>query len=242
VNWGDRSATQDLGAITAATTVFHVFPSPGSYLVTGTVTDSFGTVSTSSISVTINPKPQPVVSLTPPSTPPTAGTDTLFTASVAVAPGSNTVIQDVTIDFGDNTTTDLGPTAGTIPLHHVYDISKTYTVTLKATDSNGGVGTATAQVFVQAATPLGVTLNASANIGVTQTIETFTATVTGLGNAVVLSYFWEFGNGDPPQTTTTNQITHAYVHGAITYTAKVTVTTSAPPPNNTATNTTAITP
>ena len=87
-----------------------------------------------------------------------------------------------------------------------------------------------------------MTLNASATPGAVTTIETFTATVTGLGNAVVISYLWEFGNGDPPQTTTTNQITHSAHRGSGTFTARVTVTTSAPPPNNTASNTTVITP
>jgi hypothetical protein len=86
---------------------------------------------------------------------------------------------------------------------------------------------------------LGVTLNASATIGTVTTIETFTATVTGLGNAVVLSYLWEFGNGDPPTTTTTNQTTHPYAHGSGTFTAKVTITTSS---GGTASGTTVITP
>jgi PKD repeat protein len=164
-----------------------------------------------------------------------------FTASVAPVAGNGTVIRSVSVDFGDGTTIPLGAVTGAnIALHHVYQNGGLpYTVTLTATDSNGGVGTAVTTVFVQAATPLGVTLNASANIGPVTTVETFTATVTGLGNAVVVSYLWEFGNGDPPQTTTTNQITHQYAHGVVQYTAKVTVTTSN---GGSASNTTVITP
>ena len=124
-------------------------------------------------------------------------------------------------------------------LHHVYQNGGTYTAVLRATDSNGGVGTAVTTVFVQAQTPLGVTLSASATQSVNNTVETFTATVTGLGNAVVISYLWEFGNGDPPQTTTTNQITHQYARGVVSFTARVTITTSN---GGTATNTTVITP
>jgi hypothetical protein len=209
------------------------------------LTDSFGNVVKSSITVVVNPRPQPVVSiaLTTPTVTPTAGTDTSFTASVTPAAGTGTVIQDVTVNYGDGNATDLGPVTGTgFTLHHIYKNGGTFTVVLTATDSNQGVGTAVTTVFVQAATPLGVTLTASATQGVTNTIETFTATVTGLGNAVVLSYFWEFGNGDSPTTTTTNQITHSYAHGNQTFTPKVTITTSAPPPNNTASNTTVITP
>ena len=239
VDWGDGQ-TQDLGVVTGSTTVSHTYRSEGSYLVVGTVTDSFGTVVKNSTTVAVNPKPQPAVSIVATTTNPTAGTDMTFTASVAPVAGNGSVIRSVSVDFGDGNTTALGAVTGTaIALHHVYIDSRTYTVTLTATDSNGGVGTAVTTVFVQAATPLGVTLSASANIGAVTTIETFTATVTGLGNAVVVSYLWEFGNGDAPQTTTTNQITHPYAHGAVSYTARVTVTTSN---NGSASNTTVITP
>ena len=240
INWGDGQ-TRDLGAVTGTSVISHVYNSPGTYNITATVIDASGASLTIASSVTVNPKPQPAVTLTAPSTTPTAGTDTTFTASVAPAASSaGSVIQAVSIDYGDGRRQDLGAATGTaITLHHVYQNSGTYTVTLIAQDSNGGIGTAVTSVFVQPSAPLGVTLNASANIGTVTTTETFTATVSGLGNAVVISYFWEFGNGDPPQTTTTNQITHSYAHGTTQYTARVTVTTSS---GGSASNTTVITP
>ena len=70
-------------------------------------------------------------------------------------------------------------------------------------------------------------------------METFTATVTGLGNPVVVSYLWEFGNGDAPQTTTSNQTTHSVRPPSGPFTARVTVTTSN---GQTASGTTVITP
>jgi len=150
------------------------------------------------------------------------------------------VIQDVQIDYGDGTRQDLGAATGTnIQLHHVYQNSGTYTVTLIAQDSNGGIGTAVTSVFVQAATPLGVSLSASPSAAGTNTIETFTATVTGLGNAVVTSFVWDFGDGSSPQTTTTNQVTHSYKNGTGPFTARVTVTTSN---GGTATATTVVNP
>jgi adhesin/invasin len=247
VDWGD-GRSQDLGAITGSAVVAHAFGSPGSYTVSATLTDAVGNTVPAQTTVVVTAKPQPVVSITAPTTTPTAGTDTVFTGSVAIAASTPTVIDNVTIDFGDGTVTSLGAVAGTnIALHHVYSATtvgngKTFTVMLTATDSNGGVGTATTTVFVQVATPLGVTLVASGTTGATNTIETFTATVTGLGNAAVLSYYWKFDNNDAPQTTTSNQVTHSYAHGTISYTPSVTVTTSAPAPNNTATATTVITP
>jgi len=192
--------------------------------------------------VSVNPKPQPVVSITATTANPIAGVDMIFTASIAPVAGNGTVIQGASVNFDDGTTTTLGGVTGTaITLHHVYKESNTYTVTLTATDSNGGVGTAVTSVFVQPATPLGVTLNASLNIGTLTTVATFTATVQGLGNAVVTSYLWEFGNGDAPETTTTNQTTHTYAHPSVpaSPTVKVTVFTSS---NTSASATRVITP
>jgi len=225
INWGDGQ-TKDLGAVTGTSIVSHVYTSPGTYNITATVTDSSGAVVPVTSSVTVNPKPQPTVSLTAPTTTPTAGTDTTFTASVAPSASSaGSVIQDVQIDYGDGNRQDLGAATGTsISLHHVYQNSGTYTVTLTAQDSNGGVGTAVTSVFVQPSAPLGVSLSATPSASGTNTIETFNATVNGNGNAVVTSYVWDFGDGSSPQTTTTNQVTHSYRNGTGPFTARGTGT------------------
>jgi PKD repeat protein len=242
VNWGDGQV-QDLGALTGATnSVFHTYQSPGAYSIKATVVDSYGTSVPVSSSVVVNPKPQPTVSLTltNATTTPTAGTDTAFTAMVTPPAMTGAVIQSVSINYGDGTPAqDLGAVVGNFSLHHVFAAAGTYNIALTAQDSNGGVGTAFTSVFVQAATPLGVTLTASATIGASNTIETFTATVTGLGNAVVTSYLWDFGD-QTSQVTTTNQVTHSYkTNGGINYTVRVTITTSS---NGTASNTIAINP
>ena len=226
-NFGDGATVTLSGNALSAQ---HVYTAGGAYTVSATVTDSTGATGAASavITVTAAAKPQPTVSLTLTTTNPTAGTDVAFTASVAPATGSGTVIQDVTIDFGEPgvAKTDLGAATGTIALHHVYTNTNTYTVVLTATDSNGGVGTAVTTVFVQVAPPLAVSINSSASIGASTTIETFTATVTGLGNSVVSSYLWSFGNGDADVSSTTNQITHPFAHPSGPWTVTVKVTTS----------------
>ena len=239
VNWGDGGPIQDLGAITGSNQVFHTYGSTGSFTITATVTDTFGTSATVSIPVVVNPRPQPVVTLTGPTTTPTAGTDTVFTGSVAPAANSGAVIQSVVMDYGDGTTQPLGAITGTaIALHHVYVSSGTFTATLTATDSNGGVGKSATSVFVQAATPLAVSLTSSQSPSGLNTNVTFTATAIGLGNAVVVSYHWVFRPGDEP-TTSTNQQTRTYVTGSGSFTASVTITTS---DGRTATGSTVITP
>jgi adhesin/invasin len=226
VNWGDGQ-TQDLGALTGSATVSHSFRSAGSYEVVGTVTDSFGSVVRVTTVVTVNPKPQPVVSITATTANPTTGVDMIFTASIAPVAGNGTVIQSASVDFDDGTTTSLGAVSGaSIVLHHVYTESRTYKVTLTATDSNGGVGTAVTTVFVQTATPLTVLLSATSTPSGANTTETFTATVIGLGNSVVVSYHWVFGSTLGTADTTSNTVTRTYAAGSGTITVTVTVTTS----------------
>jgi PKD repeat protein len=241
VDWGDGSAIQHLGAITASTPVSHTYQSPGTYAILGTVTDSFGNSVNASTSVAVNAKPQPTVSIVATTTNPTAGTDMTFTASVAPVAGNGTVIRSASVDFGDGTTTPLGGVTGTnIALHHVYQLGGTYTVTLTATDSNGGVGTAVTTVFVQSATPLGVSISFTRTVvDASNTLATFTATVTGLGNAVVLKYQWDFGDGTPFQETTTNQVTHNYTKPSPPRVVTVTVVPSSGSPQS---GTTTITP
>ncbi len=239
VDFGDGTAPITLNGTPSSAT--HTYTTVGSFSVRATATDAFGDIAVASGSVTIGARPQPTVSITP-SANPTAGTTTTFTLNVAPAANSGTVISGVTLDFGDGTpAADLGASTGTgIVVQHVYQIGGTFTVTAVARDSNGGSASATTILFVQASAPLGVTLTASGtNNGGSTTIETFTATVSGLGNSVVVSYLWDFGNGDAPQTTTTGQITHSYPHPSGPFTVRVTVTTST---GATATNTTVITP
>ena len=196
--------------------------------IVGTVTDSFGNVVKNSISVSVNPKPQPLVSITATTANPTAGVDMVFTASIAPVAGNGTVIQSASVDFGDTTTTFLGAVTGTaIALHHVYQNGgQPYTVTLTATDSNGGVGTAVTTVFVQAATPLTVLLSSTSTPAGTSTAVTFTATVIGLGNSVVVDYQWDLPASLETRHTTSNTTSKTYPAATGTITVTVTITTS----------------
>jgi len=228
VNWGDGHV-QDLGAITGASVQSHVYASAGVYTISATLTDASGFTVQQTATTTVNAKPQPAVSLTAPTTPPVAGTDTAFTASVAPAANTGTVIQDVKMDFGDGSVQDLGAATGTsISLHHVYQTGgQSFTATLTATDSNGGVGTAVTSVFVQASVPLTVLVSATSTPSGTNTVETFTATVIGLGNATVVQYHWDFGaSGIPPKNTSSNTDVETFVHGTGPFIVTVTVTTS----------------
>ena len=119
------------------------------------------------------------------------------------------------MDYGDGTVQNLGAITGTnIALHHVYQSGGTFTARLTATDSNGGVGASATSVFVQAATPLSVSLTSSQVSSGTNTTVTFTATVIGLGNAVVVNYHWVFGGPHPPADNSSNVQTRTYTAGS----------------------------
>jgi hypothetical protein len=226
VNWGD-GLIQELGAITGSNVVFHTYASPGAYTINATVVDTFGTTVPVSSSVVVNPRPQPTVTLTGPTTTPTAGTDTQFTGSVAPAANTGSVIRAVVMDYGDGNVQDLGAITGTaIALHHVYQTGGTFTAALTATDSNGGVGKSATSVFVQTATPLAVSLSSSQVSSGLNTTVSFTATVIGLGNAVVVNYHWVFGASLGTADTPNNQQSRTYPAGSGTITVLVTITTS----------------
>ena len=226
-DFGDGTGAVSYGG--KPTSINHTYSSGGTFAVRVTAFDSFGNSSEGGTSVLISSRAQPTVSITTNTLNPTAGTDVTFTGSITPAAGSGTNIASATVNFGDGTSQSLGPVSGTnIAIHHVFLLPNTYNVSLTATDTNGGVGTGATTVFVQAATPLGVSISFTKTIvDGSNTLVSFTATVTGAGNAVVTNYIWNFGDGATTQTTT-NQVTHLYAHPSTppTLVATVTITTS----------------
>jgi beta-lactamase class A len=97
---------------------------------------------------------------------------------------------------------------------------------LTATDSNDSAGISATQVFVQDLTPLRVLLSAVPNPAGANTTVTFTATVIGLGNAVVVNYHWVFGGNNGTADTASNTQTRTYPANSGPITVTVTITTS----------------
>ena len=143
VNWGDGTA-QDLGAI-SSTTVSHVFKTSGTYSITGTVLDVGGNTATVSTSVTVIPVPRPTIIITPSPVPGRVGAQTTLAIQVTLATGIS--VQDLSINFGDGQTADLGgATSASVP--HVYTAAQTFTVTVTVLDTTGQTTVGTAAVSV----------------------------------------------------------------------------------------------
>ncbi|PYR28835.1 MAG: hypothetical protein DMF98_01725, partial [Acidobacteria bacterium] len=194
--------------------VNHIYRSSGSYTITGTLTDSFGTVVTVSTGVVVNPAILPIT-ITPPTTPPNAGLPATFTIVVGTLPAGD-AIQSVVVDWGDDTTPqNLGSISGTTTISHVYDVAKSYTVKATVTDTAGNTVTVSSFVTVVATTLPTIVITPS-KVG-NATAAPFTVNIqiqvtppTGIG---ILDSLLEFGD---TQTTTlggltgTTSISHIY--------------------------------
>jgi Bacterial Ig-like domain (group 1)/PKD domain len=147
INWGDGN-TQDLGAITASTTISHVFANAQSYLVTATVTDTAGNTSSTSTTVTVITTPNPTVVITLQSLSPSSGHPATATFQVQVTAPTGVGIQDATINWGDGSSQDLGGLSGTITLQHTYTGAGQFSVTVNVKDTLGRTTTGSTSVTI----------------------------------------------------------------------------------------------
>jgi hypothetical protein len=144
LDWGDGSS-QDLGSISANTPVSHVYRSPGTYTVTGTLSDTAGNTISNSTSVTVIPVPRPTIIITPSPVPGHVNAQTTLTIQVTLPSGIS--VQDLSIDFGDGQRANLGgATSASVP--HVYTTTGTFTVTVTVLDTSGQTTIGTAAVSI----------------------------------------------------------------------------------------------
>ncbi len=133
-NFGDGSAT------VTGLTANHTYSSPGTFTVTGTVTDSNGVKATATQQVTVaRAVPTAVLTVTPSS----GKTSLKITASLTQSSSPDGTISSGTFNFGDGTAAVTGLTAS-----HTYYVPGTFTVTGTVTDSRGATTSATKNVNV----------------------------------------------------------------------------------------------
>jgi adhesin/invasin len=161
VNWGDGSGEQPLGNVTTATAASHTYTNPGSYTVTASATDQNGQRGTGSTSVVVT-RVFPTITLTVPATG-TAGAP----VSMSVAPPANPSqpITNVTVDFGDGTSRNLGAITGPTGFTKTYSTFGGYTVTAIATDTSGQQGRTSAGIVINPASAATITFTNTNNGG-----------------------------------------------------------------------------
>lgn len=183
------------------------------------VTARAGTKVSSELLVAL--RPPTGLTVTPPATAPLAGAVT----TISVAPvGTNAVVRNVVVDFGDGSSTPLGTITAATTVPHAYQSSGTYSVRATGIDANGEAVSGSTSVIVLPSAPVNVNLTASPNPATAGAQVTLTAVVTP-ANTPVERYVWSFGDGTPAISTSGNVTSHGFA--AIgTYTVTVTVTTT----------------
>ena len=139
------------------------------------VTASAGGTTSTAITVSTAARPTVSIAVTSASTPTEGG---ITTFSITANPGTNGApIQNVTVDYGDGTSDELGSVSGTVSVQHVYGDDGTFTPTVTATDTAGQTATASTVIVVQ---PILVSITASQSTTNPQTFN-FTANVSPTG-------------------------------------------------------------
>ena len=138
VDWGDGNQSS-LGVVQSAQTIAHTYRNAGSFAISAVATQD-GISFQTSTAVTIGLPPSVAISAS-------AGTGTTATNFVfTVTPATANGVKDVTIDFGDSDSQDLGSITSAATVSHRFSSSGTYTV--KATETDGAGNTTTAVTVV----------------------------------------------------------------------------------------------
>jgi len=140
IDWGDGSSSS-LGIVRSAQTIGHSYRSPGNFGITA-VANQDGITFQTSTAVTVAPPPSVAVSVTP-----SSGT-TLTTFVFTVTPATANGVKDVTIDFGDGDSIDLGAITSASTVSHRYGSVGSYSVKTSETDGSGNTTSAVTVVTV----------------------------------------------------------------------------------------------
>jgi adhesin/invasin len=161
---------------------------------------SSGAATTLTGSVNITLKPRTTITITPPAT-----TAVSVPAKFTIGVGTTTIVTDVAVDFGDGNRAALGSISSNTDVYHLYAESGIKSVTVTATDSEGGTTSASTQVAVAPLTATGLASPSTTVFGQTTTLS---VTVLPAG-ASIEQYIWDFGEGGPV-VTASNSISHDF--------------------------------
>jgi hypothetical protein len=136
VDWGDMSST-DLGAVTGDAIVSHIYQTAGTFAVRVSATDAVGNTTIVSSIVTVIVATSPTIIVTPTVVPTVHAAQMPVTFQVQVNVPTGVGVVNVTMDFGDGTTSSLGGLTGTQNVQHIYTSAGSKQVTVSVTDTLG---------------------------------------------------------------------------------------------------------
>jgi large repetitive protein len=196
--------------------VSHVFGSPGTFVVTLTVTDAGGLTNSAQRNLTVTaPGPATVSINAPVPDPPIAGQAATFTATATAASGHR--IVSYSWSWGDGTSSQTSSAS----IQHTYANYGPVLISLTVTDDLNQSSTAYRPITVSSGLTATLTWSpASPNVG--QTV-TFTATASSSVGSTITNYLFDFGDGTDPQSSLYPTAKHEY-QKADAFVVKLTVT------------------
>ncbi|TPW09038.1 MAG: PKD domain-containing protein, partial [Acidimicrobiaceae bacterium] len=177
VNWGDSSGEQPIGGV-AATSASHTYAASGNYTMVAAATDLNSQRGTAAIAFVVS-RINPTISITASATTGSVGVPISFTVTPAANPPQP--ITNVTVDFGDGNTRNLGVISSAATVSRTYGSEGTFTVTATVTDQSGGRGNATTQVVIGRASAPTITFSQTSGTtpaATPATPETFSVSAT----------------------------------------------------------------
>ncbi|HDQ05442.1 MAG TPA: PKD domain-containing protein, partial [Candidatus Bathyarchaeota archaeon] len=202
-NFGD-------GNTDSGVAVSHSYVDDGEYNVILRVVDDDGAFGIKAASIVVKNRP-PVADLDTSSAILDKEEIVTFNASGSYDPDG--YIVEYSWDFGDGDT-ETGVTAS-----HSYPASGTYTVTLTVTDDDGATDSISVTKTVRNKSPV-ANFTESAHTVFTDEMITFNATESYDPDGTIVSYTWDFGDGE---TATGASVSHSYASSG-EYTVTLTVT------------------
>lgn len=201
--------------------IVKAFDTPGSYVVTLTVTDDAGEKSVTDKTVTVSALPGPTAVLSFSPATPNTSTTVFFDATASTAP-SLARITSYFFNYGDGTTD--GPAASPTQ-SHTFAATGIYVVRLTVTDSLGRTGTTTVSVPVIAASPTAVLTFSPQDPKPATTVFFDGSASTTPSPARITSYAFNYGDGTGDGPAPSPNQTHVFA-AAATYVVRLTVTDS----------------
>ncbi len=147
VNWGDGSGERPFGNVAGATVVSNTYTAPGTYVVTAAATD-INSQRATAVATVIVQRILPTIMITTTATGGVGAVGVPLTFTVTPAPAPPQPITNVTIDFGDGTTRDLGVISSATTVAKTYSAEGTFTITATVTDQSSQRGNAATQVVI----------------------------------------------------------------------------------------------
>ncbi|MBX3165015.1 MAG: PKD domain-containing protein [Bacteroidetes bacterium] len=161
------------------------FPANGDYTVSLIAISNHDCRDTLTVNILVHPNPEIAFEAEPKC----FGNDVPISTSISISPIPNPgASMTYTWNFGDNTTTGVAS-----PPPHTYITSGTYLITFTATSNMGCVATASQNVDVFPIPVVDFTTNLNVCLG---DINTFTNTASIAFPGAIVSYAWDFGDGN----------------------------------------------